>query len=139
MQSRPKLPPHFINCGGLKTLKPSQNPIKQGTSSSTFCEMWRIFRGRFHTSQTSQIFQNSQTFQPPKPPKPVFVPFKCEASGDVSRSFLLGSELIPQTFYTLYTVNPTPTPHAAEIPPHFIKCGRISAALSSPTFHELWV
>ena len=51
-------------------------------------------------------------------------PIPREASGDVSRSLLLGSELIPQTFYplyTFYTVNPLP-----------------SAVLFRPTFHEKW-
>ena len=74
MQSRPKLPPHFIKCGGLKTLKPSPTPIKQGTCSSTFCEMWKI-SAVLSTLTFHEMWFRYLVFRsnPPTPPNPLFM------------------------------------------------------------------
>ena len=88
--------------------------------------MWRLFRGTFRPEESlcslcstrPSKYNKKQTTSKkfytvnPKPNVPqLSLPATREASGDVSRSLLLGSELIPQTFYplyTFYTVNPKP-------------------------------
>ena len=52
MWPHPKLPPHFIKCGRLKTPKPSPRPIKQGLPRTTFYKMWSEIRGSFCHGQT---------------------------------------------------------------------------------------
>ena len=113
----PKPPPHFAKCGWIL---PYHFPKTQHTKTLTAPNKTR--HSLLHILRNVEDFprqiSNLLNLSP--------VPFKCEASGDVNRSFLLGSELNPPRHFRPASLCPfRPFPFVSHS--LFMKCECIHA------------